>query len=222
MYCIPQTYGIASCCNYWDIMVSVLNILIYEVIMKVRCNVNNLQYCTYQCCLLCTSDMYMLHWPEVPSGAGDKREVMRDTWRALEVRLAFTCWEEVTRDQFLCTWILQVELTLWNNFLTLSSSTLWHPAYYINPEKNKDSVVIGYSMSECLLAGATGWGASESDRSEQLLRATPGLPVRGLQCDPTPQPVWVPPFQQPQTTTSILQGQEYSVWGEMGMIFLTL
>ncbi|KAK4304390.1 hypothetical protein Pmani_023659 [Petrolisthes manimaculis] len=33
-------------------------------------------------------DMYMLHWPEVPSGAaGDKRQVLRDTWRALEVLL---------------------------------------------------------------------------------------------------------------------------------------
>ncbi|XP_071539662.1 uncharacterized oxidoreductase ZK1290.5-like isoform X3 [Panulirus ornatus] len=32
-------------------------------------------------------DMYLLHWPEVPSGVKNKKELLQDTWRMLEVLL---------------------------------------------------------------------------------------------------------------------------------------
>lgn len=37
--------------------------------------------------IILSLDMYLLHWPEVPSGVKDKKEVLQDTWRMLEVRL---------------------------------------------------------------------------------------------------------------------------------------
>ncbi|XP_042215853.1 uncharacterized oxidoreductase ZK1290.5-like isoform X1 [Homarus americanus] len=32
-------------------------------------------------------DMYLLHWPDVPSGVKDKKKLLQDTWRTLEVLL---------------------------------------------------------------------------------------------------------------------------------------
>ncbi|XP_069175415.1 uncharacterized oxidoreductase ZK1290.5 isoform X2 [Procambarus clarkii] len=32
-------------------------------------------------------DMYLLHWPDVPSSVKDKKQLLRDTWRTLEVLL---------------------------------------------------------------------------------------------------------------------------------------